>query len=513
MTDLLASTLERFLLETRHGVVIEEEQIIFDLDSARFSISAERGRCLLHLWSTERNIVREVVDAEIKKDTLRLSVRKFAQSRPHLLRICRELDQRTPAARKTSRALYARVLENAIRKEFPEWNLAEISTGMNLERGFSPVYTRALLRKGRASLAVLGVNRQETQAAVDAALSFGLLWLEYCRQQEAGRSSVEGLRIYVPTGKSGAMYLRMAYLNPAAGRFQLYELEEVSGGPEEKKIAPLDGAAVHWESRIQQCADAERVLSQFADAGAQVRSFAPDAETVILSPLEVSFRLNGLEFARGRIANESASFRTIREIVFGMAGIEAVLVPENAHHLQALVERIRNVRYASGDKRAPLWRIYPERWLESLVLKDVSAVDSCLDGTHVYSQVPAFSAADRSLIDVLTCTHEGRLAVLELKADEDMHLPLQGLDYWARVLWHHARGEFRKFGYFSDVNLSSGPPQLFLVAPALRVHPAVEVILRYFSPEVDWRLVGIDERWRDGIRVVFRKRRAGAMSA
>ncbi len=37
------------------------------------------------------------------------------------------------------------------------------------------------------------------------------------------------------------------------------------------------------------------------------------------------------------------------------------------------------------------------------------------------------------MIDVLTLTREGRLAVLELKADEDIHLPLQGLDYWARV--------------------------------------------------------------------------------
>jgi len=37
------------------------------------------------------------------------------------------------------------------------------------------------------------------------------------------------------------------------------------------------------------------------------------------------------------------------------------------------------------------------------------------------------------MIDVLTVTREGRLAVLELKAAEDIHLPLQGIDYWARV--------------------------------------------------------------------------------
>ncbi len=45
------------------------------------------------------------------------------------------------------------------------------------------------------------------------------------------------------------------------------------------------------------------------------------------------------------------------------------------------------------------------------------------------------------MIDVLTTTRQGRLAVVELKAEEDIHLPLQGLDYWSRVEWHRARME------------------------------------------------------------------------
>ena len=125
----------------------------------------------------------------------------------------------------------------------------------------------------------------------------------------------------------------------------------------------------------------------------------------------------------------------------------------------------------------------------------------------MYSQVPAFTASDRAMLDVLTCTLDGRLAVLELKADEDIHLPLQGLDYWARVRWHQQRGEFARQGYFAGRELSSAPPLLFLVAPALRVHPATDVLLRYLSPQIDWTLVQVDERWRDGVRVVNKKHR------
>ena len=52
-----------------------------------------------------------------------------------------------------------------------------------------------------------------------------------------------------------------------------------------------------------------------------------------------------------------------------------------------------------------------------------------------------------------------------------------------------------------------------LVAPALHVHPATDALLRYLSPEIDWEFLGIDERWRDGVRVVFRKGSRGHADA
>ena len=117
----------------------------------------------------------------------------------------------------------------------------------------------------------------------------------------------------------------------------------------------------------------------------------------------------------------------------------------------------------------------------------------------------AFAASDRAMLDVLTCTLDGRLAILELKANEDIHLPLQGLDYWARVRWHQQHGEFMRNGYFAGRDYLQRPTALFLVAPAFRVHPASDILLRYLSPRIEWTLVQVDERWRDGVRVVNKK--------
>lgn len=506
--DLLARSLQDFLIESPHGVVMEEGQILFHLESARYSVSAERGRCLLHMWSEERNLVREIVDCEARNGVMRLSARRFAQARPHMVQICRERDQRTAAARKTARTHYARVLEAMLEREFPGWTLERLSTSMNLERSLSPVYTRALLRRGNTAFAVLGVNAEETQASVDAALTFGLLWLDDCRQREAGRSTIQGLRLYVPPGGSATLRVRMAYLNRQIANFHLAELEE-GEGIAEKECSDLK----FLDSRLMTSPDSTATRGRFAACIARVSALLPDVEVSFLSPGEISFRLYGLEFARARLAARPDSFHAGEEIVFGLAGMEHLLTAENEDFFQEFVTRVAAYRTPFGDRRNPIWRMYPERWLESLALQNITAIDSHLDAAHVYSQVPAVSASDRSLIDVLTCTSENRLAVVELKADEDIHLPIQGLDYWARVCWHHERGDFHRCGYFTSVPLASGPPLLFLVAPALRVHPAVDSVLRYFSPSIQWCVAGIDERWREGIRVVFRKSGARAVSA
>ena len=53
--------------------------------------------------------------------------------------------------------------------------------------------------------------------------------------------------------------------------------------------------------------------------------------------------------------------------------------------------------------------------------------------------VPAFAALDRGMLDVLSVDKDGRLAVIDPQADDDLHLALQGLDYWVRVRWHHVQ--------------------------------------------------------------------------
>ncbi len=504
--ESLARAFEEFLADTREAVVMEDGETLFDFATARYSLSTEHGKCVLHLWSPERNLVRRIVDAERKSDVLRLSVLRFGQSKPAKMEICPGRDRRTPTAKKAARAAYQQLLRRVLERSIPGFAVERLSSAMDLEHSFGPIYVRGVLRRAGTGFAVLGVNAQEMQASVDAALSFGILWLDDRRQAE--RAHIEGLKLFIPAGHSAVVRERMAHLNHAAAKWELYEVDE-----REEELNEIDTRdRGNIATRLVHCPDLNNAHERFAASIARLRALAPDTEVAVISAGEVAFRLYGLEFARARMAPHAGSFHMAEEIVFGAGASETILNETSAEEFSSFVRRLAESRHPAGRHDDPLWRMHPERWLETLVMRNVRAIDGRLADV-AYSQVPAFSASDRAMIDVLTCTRDGRLAVLELKAEEDIHLPLQGLDYWARVVWHHQRGEFQRFGYFPGRLLSNDLPLLFLVAPALRVHPATDTLLRYISPEIPCELVALDERWREGVRVVFRKRPARAKAA
>jgi hypothetical protein len=504
-SEIGTETLNRLLsdyLESENTVqVMEDDVVLFHLEDGRYSVSDSNGKCLLHLWSDERNIVRRVVDAERKNGALRLSVLRFGKAQPSVLEFVRAGDSRTASARKAARAQYTKLLQRVLLAQNPGFKLQTIAGSMDLERSFSPVYTRALIRRGNSAFAVLGVNSGEMQSSVDAALGFAVLWMDDSRDRAAADTLVEGLKLFVPPGTSAVLRQRMAQLDRGRAKWELYELDERA-----EQLQAIDTAdAGNIATRLVHAPDKHSALQRFGQSIAHVLSVVPEAEPVVISSTELAFRLHGLQFAGARLGTTLESPRAIEQLYFGVRAAEFPVTEANQETFHEYMRHIAE-RRNSRDHSDPMHRAVPERWIESLIVRDVTALDSRLDGLHVYSQVPAFAACDRAMIDVLTTTHDARLAVLELKADEDIQLPLQGLDYWARVRWHHERKEFQKFGYFAGRQLSTANPLLFLVAPALRIHPTTDRVLRYLSPKIEWTLLAIDERWRDGIRVVFRKR-------
>jgi len=526
--EQIAAALEAFFAEHANAVVLEDGKVLFDMRTAKYSLATEHGRCTLQVWGEERNVVRRVSGAIERGSAgdrvLRLTTHRFGQTRPGSLELVANRDRRTPSTREATRLRYLRMLERVMQRGpgvgsdgngWGDWKPDGFRTAMDLEKSFGPAYARGSLVQGQQAWAVIGVNAAEAQATVDGILTLGVLWLAHCRENAGGRRLYRGLRIIVPRGMATLTASRLAWMNPDAAQWELWELDEKTEELEQRDAADHGNISTRLIPAPNEAAARER----FAESAERVMALVPEAmravvEQRIRSGTEMAFLLHGLEFARVRMGYAGESFNRMQEITFGAGANETPLTDENEGALRELVERLFARRGEGGEKRDPLYRTQPERWLESVLRRDVAAIDERLDGAHVYTQVPAFAASDRGMLDLLSVDKDGRLAVIELKADDDLHLALQGLDYWVRVRWHHRQnpdsmsglGEFQRHGYFGGVRLAEDAPRLYLVAPALRVHPATEVVLRYLSPRVEWALVALNEGWRKQVKVVWRKR-------
>src|SRR5579862_1563975 len=155
--ESLTRTIEDFLTSAHNAVIIEDGAVVFDLAESKYSISGEYNKCLLHLWSTERNFVRRILEAEVKNEVLRLAVQRMGQTKPTKLEICRERDRRTPTAKRTARTAYQNKLQRVLQRRFPGATIGRLTTAMDLERSFGPIYARGLLHQGQSAFAVLGV--------------------------------------------------------------------------------------------------------------------------------------------------------------------------------------------------------------------------------------------------------------------------------------------------------------------------------------------------------------------
>jgi hypothetical protein len=182
---------------------------------------------------------------------------------------------------------------------------------------------------------------------------------------------------------------------------------------------------------------------------------------------------------------------------FNQYGSAGQVDPQDLGNLDSRVllpsEPVRKLR--PGNERN-------EQALELAVRANPTIIESGLRDAPLHSQVITFGATDRDIVDLLGITYDGRLVILELKAETDIHLPIQALDYWMRILWHIRRNELTHL--FPGIALRSEAPMLRLVAPALAFHSTSASILKHFSPEIDVERTGINSDWSAKLKVVLR---------
>ena len=278
--------------------MLEDGRAVFEMGSAKYSIGSDHGRCTLHVWDEQANVVRRVTAAIARAGSLRLSALRFGQARPQTLELVADRDRRTPSAREATRMKYLRVLERSLMREFREWQVDTLRAAMDLEKSFGPAYVRGVQVRGQHAWAVVGVNPDETQATIDGILTVGILWLEHCRASSGGRRVFQGLRIVVPRGCAALTLSRLPWLNERAAQWELWELDSTSEGLEQRDAADHGNVT----TRLVHAPSREAVRERFAEAISRVTAVVPEemcgeVEQVVRSSAEIAFLLHGLSSA------------------------------------------------------------------------------------------------------------------------------------------------------------------------------------------------------------------------
>lgn len=378
-------------------------------------------------------------------------------------------------------------------------------------RGIPGGYARLVARRHGETLLILAVDPAADPRRIDGAVAAGLLWLAAYNSPRPPETCARRLWYLLPAARSQTAIDRLSLLSAdhLRARIECFEFDPRAEDLRAVEAAlPSRSAGLHPRRLRWPFAPRRDDSAGFIDLWrARILALAPDL--IEARPLHdrrgLRFAVHGLDFARVECSRGDRPPRAS----FGVVGSEAEWLLDEGT-FDGLERRVRDLifyrRAEPPDRRHPFYRLRPEAWLESMLRRDIGAVDPQLDARFVYSQTPAWRGDTRAVLDLLAIDRAGRLVIIEIKAGESIELPLQGLDYWMLVDEARRRGEFARRGLFSGVELAQTAPRLYLVTPRLRVHRSFSVLAGAISPQVEvWRL-GLNSDWRAGVRVRERTR-------
>jgi hypothetical protein len=361
------------------------------------------------------------------------------------------------------------LLDSWIKSEFHGSIIVSCVQRTDLAKSLSGSFVRTIFRHRGATFLALACDMDDSNCDPDSGLAQALIWLSQLQRDKLFAREVPAIHILTLLYCSAALYNRAMRLNPKRVRVQVWEHDRSASETLTVRRAPRPSPLVenrdyrwpalgpfHWSPLLQRI---------FELAPGAIRRYPRFQEYD-------SLRLAGLEFAQ--------AFGPNRErICFGIGFPKQELTDESFPDLAALVDEILFYRRAdSPEPFHPYYRAQSERWLESLILDHAPYLFPELIPECIYSQIPVYLGKDPGRVDILGLDERGCLIVMELKVVPDPDLPLQALDYWARVLRHNRNGDFERRGYFPGIRLTRSYPKIYLVSPIFSYHDTTEQILR-----------------------------------
>ncbi|MGH9843484.1 MAG: hypothetical protein ACREEM_32500 [Blastocatellia bacterium] len=508
--------IERALLDVAGWELYIGDRFAGAMDRGNFDFSLEWGKLIFAWWDDANSQSWRVSAYERDGAELRLQASRGLDRERAILTLrdpagWREAQEAEARGSPKQRKEFARSLARLLAATPGGAKVLRAGSGEGRAGKLTAAYARLVLEQAEETILAIGLWSAGTQAEIDGIVAAGLVWLSSYNINREPRLRASRLIFCLPRDRAQTVIERLAWIDVSheGARIQCFEVD-----PTVEILTPVQPVTqyellnVHPRNVIWPGA-----IITDDRWHARILALSPDLIEARQLPGREgeSYSIHGLEFARVLTTGDTEK----RQVRFGVPGcqdeglpaMQGTLTESNFGELERLVREIVRCRSAKSDlPRHPFYRLREEAWLESLLRRDIRVLDAALDARFVYSQIPTWRGEQRSVIDLLGMDHEGRLAVIEIKASEDAQLPMQGLDYWVCVEQARLRGEFQRRGLFPGVKIADRAPLLYLVAPRLRFHRTFATVAAGLSGEIEAYQIGINQNWRAGVQIRTRER-------
>ncbi len=505
--------IERALLNVAGWELYIGDRFVAAMECGNFDFSLEWGKLIFAWWDDANSQSWRVNAYERDGAELRLQASRGLDRERAILTLrdpagWRAAQEAESLALPEQRKEFARSLARLLTMTLNAAKILRIRTAEDRVGKLTGAYARLALEQAGETLLAIGLQSAGTQAEIDGIVAAGLIWLASYNKNREPRLRASRLIFCLPRDRTQTVIERLTWINASheGARIQCFEVD-----PAVETLTPAQ-PVTQYELLNAHPRNVIWPGDTVTDDRwrARILALAPDLIEARQLPGREgeSYSIHGLEFARVLVTER-------RQVRFGVPGLhdesplamQGTLAESNFGELERLVREIVRQRSAKSRLlRHPFYRLREEAWLESLLRRDIRVLDAALDAQFVYSQIPTWRGEQRSVIDLLGMDHEGRLAVIEIKASEDAQLPMQGLDYWVCVEQARLRGEFQRRGLFPGVKIADRAPLLYLVAPRLRFHRTFATVAAGLSDEIEAYRIGINQNWRSGVKIRTRER-------
>ncbi|MDQ3063174.1 MAG: hypothetical protein M3R14_10005 [Acidobacteriota bacterium] len=246
-----------------------------------------------------------------------------------------------------------------------------------------------------------------------------------------------------------------------------------------------------WREKPPKISSAEN--TELSETATEIIKIAPEKIDVIFTKHGETVRFFGLPFARVR------RLADVEKAWFGIERERHILNENSRREFFNLVENLEIYRrFDSPNKRHTIFRLAPEAWLESLLRQNIKLLDGNLILSPIHNQ---FRSANDT-IDLLALRRDGRLIVIELKVTPDREMIFQAVDYWRKIELQRRNGNLACAKIFGNLEISNEPALVFLAAPTLSFHRDFAFLAKTVSPEIEIYKFGLNENWRENLKVM-----------